>query len=78
VLAIGEKMSKPFIRHRPAAEGYRTTLSAAWTIRSQEVYAGMTTAGVAWYAGVLESMLYRHFSSQRAILHDLALKEAAR
>jgi AcrR family transcriptional regulator len=55
----------------PAAERRRSILDAALTILSAKGYAGMTTAEVARQVGVSEPILYRHFSSKRALLRAL-------
>jgi AcrR family transcriptional regulator len=55
----------------PAAERRRGILDAALTILSKKGYAGMTTAEVARRVGVSEPILYRHFSSKRALLRVL-------
>lgn len=55
----------------PAQERRRTILNAALTVLADEGYAGMTTARVARRVGVSEPILYRHFSSKRAILRSL-------
>ena len=55
----------------PATERRRSILDAALTILSKKGYAGMTTAEVARKVGVSEPILYRHFSSKRALLRAL-------
>jgi AcrR family transcriptional regulator len=55
----------------PATERRQSILDAALTILSKKGYAGMTTAEVARRVGVSEPILYRHFSSKRALLRAL-------
>ncbi len=62
----------------PAAKRRRSILNAALTVLSHEGYAGMTTARVARKVGVSEPILYRHFSSKRAILRALLDEVIAR
>src|SRR5271170_7510437 len=54
-----------------ADERRRSILDAALSVLSSEGYAGTTTARVARKVGVTEPILYRHFSSKRAILRAL-------
>jgi AcrR family transcriptional regulator len=54
-----------------ADERRRSILDAVLTVLSSEGYAGVTTARVARKVGVTEPILYRHFSSKRAILRAL-------
>jgi len=58
-------------KRMPAEERRRSILEAALTLLSKEGYAGMTTARVARSVGVSEPILYRHFSSKRAMLRAL-------
>src|SRR5690349_20085003 len=64
-------MTHPVARRLPAEQRRRSILVAALTILSHRGYAGMTTARIACRVGVAEPILYRHFSSKRAILRAL-------
>jgi AcrR family transcriptional regulator len=55
----------------PANERRQSILDAALTVLSAEGYAGTTTARVAQHVGISEPILYRHFSSKRALLRAL-------
>ena len=61
-----------------AAERRRSILDAALIVLAKEGYAGMTTARLARSIGVTEPILYRHFSSKRAILRALLNEISAR
>jgi AcrR family transcriptional regulator len=54
-------------RRLPAAERRRTIVRAALRVFSSASYASATTAEIAREAGVSEPVLYRHFSSKRAL-----------
>jgi len=60
-----------------AAERREAILAAALRVFSEGSYAGATTAEIAREAGVSEPILYRHFSSKRA-LYFACLEEAWR
>ena len=60
-----------------AAERRAAILAAALRVFSEGSYAGATTAEIAREAGVSEPILYRHFSSKRA-LYFACLEEAWR
>lgn len=55
----------------PADLRRRSILDAALVVLSKQGYSGMTTARIAGRVGVSEPILYRHFSSKRAILRAL-------
>lgn len=55
----------------PATERRKSILNAALTVLSKKGFAGMTTSEVARQAGITEPILYRHFSSKRAMLRAL-------
>jgi AcrR family transcriptional regulator len=62
----------------PAVERRQSILAAALTVLAQEGYAGMTTARLAQKVGISEPILYRHFSSKRAILRSVLDEVIAR
>jgi len=62
----------------PAVERRKSILAAALTVLAQEGYAGMTTARLAQKVGISEPILYRHFSSKRAILRAVLDEVIAR
>jgi AcrR family transcriptional regulator len=55
----------------PASERRQIILNAALTVLSRKGFSGMTTLEVARQAGITEPILYRHFSSKRAMLRAL-------
>ena len=65
-------------RRLPAVERRQSILAAALTVLAQEGYAGMTTARLAQKVGISEPILYRHFSSKRAILRAVLDEVIAR
>jgi len=58
-------------RRLPAMERRKSILDGALTVLSKKGFAGMTTSEVARQAGITEPILYRHFSSKRAMLRAL-------
>jgi AcrR family transcriptional regulator len=62
----------------PAAERRQSILDAALTVLSNEGYGGMTTSRLAHKVGITEPILYRHFSSKRALLRALLDEVIAR
>ena len=54
-------------RRLPAAERRRAIVRAALRVFASTSYAGATTAEIAREAGVSEPVLYRHFTSKRAL-----------
>jgi AcrR family transcriptional regulator len=78
MLVITNIMKPRFTKRLPEAQRRRSILDAALIVLSREGYAGMTTARVARRVGVAEPILYRHFSSKRAILRALLEEVIAR
>src|SRR5919197_325678 len=65
----------PATTRLPAAERRSAIIEAALRVFSEGSYAGATTAEIAREAGISEPLLYRHFSSKRA-LYFACLDEA--
>src|SRR5919198_3988205 len=57
----------PIATRLSAAERRSAIIEAALRVFSDGSYAGATTAEIAREAGVSEPLLYRHFSSKRAL-----------
>jgi len=78
MLVITNIMKCKFTKRLPGVERRRSILDAALLVLSREGYAGMTTSRIARRVGVAEPILYRHFSSKRAILRALLDEVIAR